>query len=86
MGWTSSADTQAAGAARFASKDEAIPMRAPHCLRGVRPKQPKRRVIAYADNSRFPPHPVDALAGRAASRCRGGFATEIADRRRCARR
>lgn len=52
MGWTSSSDMQQQVRLRFASKEEAIA----YCeLNGIayrvfEPKQPKRRVIAYADN------------------------------------
>ena len=55
MGWTSSGDTQQQVRLRFASKEEAIA----YCEhRGIAyrvfdPKQPKRRVIAYADNFAF---------------------------------
>ena len=55
MGWTSSADTQQQVRLRFASKEEAIA----YCEhRGIAyrvfdPKQPKRRIIAYADNFAF---------------------------------
>ncbi len=52
MGWTSSGDTRQQVRLRFDSKEEAIA----YCeRRGIPyqvfdPKQPKRRIIAYADN------------------------------------
>jgi hypothetical protein len=55
MGWTSSGDTRQQVRLRFDSKDEAIA----YCQRNgiphqvFDPKQPKRRVMAYADNFAF---------------------------------
>jgi hypothetical protein len=55
MGWTSSADTRQQVRLRFASKEEAIAYCEHHGIayRVFDPKQPKRRVIAYADNFAF---------------------------------
>ena len=55
MGWTSSSDTQQQVRLRFASKEEAVA----YCEhRGIAyrvfdPKQPTRKIIAYADNFAF---------------------------------
>jgi ETC complex I subunit conserved region len=55
MGWTSSGDTRQQVCLRFDSKEEAIAYcerhRIPHQV--FDPKQPRRRVMAYADNFAF---------------------------------
>jgi hypothetical protein len=55
MGWTSSGDTRQQVHLRFDSKDEAVA----YCQRNgiphqvFDPKQPRRRIMAYADNFAF---------------------------------
>jgi ETC complex I subunit-like protein len=52
MGWTSSGDMQQQVRLRFATKEEAIAYCEQHGIayRVFDPKEPKRQVIAYADN------------------------------------
>src|SRR5271169_2651912 len=55
MGWTSSGDTRQQVRLRFDSKEEAIAYCQRHGIpyQVFDPKQPKRRVMAYADNFAF---------------------------------
>jgi hypothetical protein len=52
MGWTSSGDTRQQVLLRFDSKEEAIAYCRRHCItyQVFDPKQPRRAIIAYADN------------------------------------
>ena len=52
MGWTSSGDTRQQVRLRFDSKEEAIAYCQRHGIphQVFDPKQPKRRIMAYADN------------------------------------
>ncbi len=55
MGWTSSADTRQQVRLRFDTKEEAVAYCEHHGIPYIAsdPKQPKRRLIAYADNFAF---------------------------------
>ena len=55
MGWTSSGDMKQQITLRFQAKEEAIAYCEHHGIayRVFDPKQPKRRIIAYADNFAF---------------------------------